>query len=133
MGYRQAFLRYPDGARLVANARLSAATLVRLNAELEALAACGFSPLAARRTISTVTHYTHGFVLQEQTVRPPAPPAEVAALLEQLAGGPASPLMQAVAASAAAGGDAAFAEGVEAIIQGTARCATGPTEPPPDR
>ena len=68
--YRESLLAHRDGARIVANAaRLSPATLRTFDEELTAMVGHGFTPLLALRTITALTHYTNGAVLQEQATR----------------------------------------------------------------
>src|SRR5512132_2290861 len=67
--YRRSLLAHRDGARIVANARMSPATLGMLDEELTAMVERGFSPVLALRTIMAIAHYVNGFVLQEQTER----------------------------------------------------------------
>ncbi|MFC5164985.1 TetR/AcrR family transcriptional regulator C-terminal domain-containing protein [Nonomuraea angiospora] len=108
--YRASLLAHRDGARIVAGAATLSPNTVRMfEAELAAMTACGFTPVLAVRTISTLTHYITGFVLQEQATRPTAQPMEepvptLAAALRE--GG--SPLSE-----------DAFEHGLHAIIAGT--------------
>jgi TetR/AcrR family tetracycline transcriptional repressor len=65
---RRAMLAYPDGARVVAGARLDpAVTLAKLNeTSLESLISAGISPYTARCVVLTTTHYTFGDAIEEQ-------------------------------------------------------------------
>ncbi|MFC6900497.1 TetR/AcrR family transcriptional regulator C-terminal domain-containing protein [Nonomuraea dietziae] len=70
--YRRSLLAHRDGARVVANATgLGQEPIRRLNEELTAMLAHGFTPVLALRTITAISHYVTGFVLQEQAARPP--------------------------------------------------------------
>ncbi|MEV0967826.1 TetR/AcrR family transcriptional regulator C-terminal domain-containing protein [Microtetraspora glauca] len=109
--YRASLLAHRDGARVVAGAAtLSLETLRMFEGELAAMTDRGFTPVLAVRTISTLTHYITGFVLQEQAPRPPGQPVEepMPILTEShRAGG--SPLSE-----------DAFEHGLRVIITGTA-------------
>jgi len=125
IGYRAAISRYRDGARLVANARLRPVTIAAFETELAALVAAGFTPLLAMSTIATLTHYIHGFVLQEQTTRAPDPPDLLAAMVAEIPGGFDSTFVRAATAGVAGGRDAAFRHGVDVIVKGTERLLGG--------
>ncbi|MBH0097982.1 TetR/AcrR family transcriptional regulator C-terminal domain-containing protein [Salinibacterium sp. NSLL150] len=65
--YRTEMLSHRDGARIVASVRTASPETVRLfGDEIAALAALGFDPALAVRTIAVVSHYVTGFVLKEQ-------------------------------------------------------------------
>lgn len=65
--YRTEILSQRDGARIVASVRTASPETVRLfGDEIAALAALGFDPALAVRTIAVVSHYVTGFVLKEQ-------------------------------------------------------------------
>ncbi len=65
---RKAMLAYPDGARVVAGAHIyPAMTLARSGeASLEALHTAGVALQTARHITTTATHYTFGYVIEEQ-------------------------------------------------------------------
>ena len=120
--YRRSLLAHRDGARIVANARMSPATLGMLDEELTAMVGCGFTPALALRTIMAIAHYVNGFVLQEQTERqedtqPPA--GELAAMAELLDGGGWSTLLVAIREGGSPLGEEAFEYGLQALIDGT--------------
>jgi TetR/AcrR family tetracycline transcriptional repressor len=71
---RKAMLAYPDGARVVAGAHLyPAVTLARLtDITIESLLSAGIDMQTARHICMTATHYTFGYVIEEQA----APTAE---------------------------------------------------------
>jgi len=125
--YRRSLLAHRDGARIVANARMSPATLRLLDQELTAMVGCGFTPALALRTIMAIAHYVNGFVLQEQTERqedtqPPA--GELAAMAELLDGGDGSTLLVAIREGGSPLGEDAFEHGLQALINGTTTALT---------
>lgn len=67
--YRRSLLAHRDGARLMIGADPGPSVVEQLDGELAALVALGFPAPLALRAISTVSHYTTGFVLQEQAGR----------------------------------------------------------------
>jgi TetR/AcrR family transcriptional regulator, tetracycline repressor protein len=73
--YRDSLLAHRDGARIVVQSSTrSASTIQAFDAELAAMVDRGFTPVLALRTISAITFYVNGFVLQEQTAtRGPRP------------------------------------------------------------
>jgi TetR/AcrR family transcriptional regulator, tetracycline repressor protein len=121
--YRGSLLAHRDGARIVANARVSPATLRLFNEELAAMVDRGFTPVLALRTIMAVAHYVNGFVLQEQTSRQDDAQqqadqfAELAGLLD---GGASSTLLTAIREDGSLLGEDAFEHGLRALIDGTA-------------
>ncbi|MBB3725773.1 TetR/AcrR family transcriptional regulator C-terminal domain-containing protein [Nonomuraea dietziae] len=117
--YRRSLLAHRDGARVVANATgLGQEPIRRLNEELTAMLAHGFTPVLALRTITAISHYVTGFVLQEQAARPPGT-APLDPLIDLLGGDVEAPLVVALREGSSAGGDAAFEHGLHAIIAGT--------------
>jgi TetR/AcrR family transcriptional regulator, tetracycline repressor protein len=117
-------LAHRDGARIVAGAQwLNPATIRMFDQELAAMVARGFTPVLALRTISALSHYVTGFVLQEQASGPrdaKQPPDQHAALAELLDGGTSAPLLVAVRRGGSPLGEAAFEHGLRALIDGTA-------------
>ncbi|GII62283.1 TetR family transcriptional regulator [Sphaerisporangium krabiense] len=128
--YRASLLAHRDGARIVATARrLSPETVELFEAELAAMTSHGFTPAVALRTITTVTYYVNGFVLQEQSQpepqdrphpEPPSPPG-----LPDPAAMPT--LLAAVHQGGNPLGDQAFAHGLQTLIRGTETSMTGTT------
>lgn len=128
--YRESLLAHRDGARIVANAaRLSPATLRTFDEELTAMVGHGFTPLLALRTITALTHYINGAVLQEQATRQertegqePAdgPHNRIAALAEMLDGGMEATLLVAFREGGGSFGEETFEYGLRALIDGTA-------------
>src|SRR5947209_5991136 len=121
--YRTSLLAYPDSARIITEARqLSPATIRALNEELSAMVALGFDPVQALRTITALTNYVNGFILQEQSSQPPATPEPVSrdTLAELLSEGQAAPLLVALAESGSPYNEASFEYGLQALIEGCA-------------
>jgi TetR/AcrR family tetracycline transcriptional repressor len=125
--YRRSLLAHRDGARLVANARMSPATLAMFDEELTAMVERGFTPALALRTIMAMAHYVNGFVLQEQTERQEdtqPPSGEPAAMAELLDGGDWSTLLVAIREGGSPLGEEAFEHGLQALIDGTTTALT---------
>ncbi|WP_329428945.1 TetR/AcrR family transcriptional regulator C-terminal domain-containing protein [Streptosporangium sp. NBC_01495] len=122
--YRDSLLAHRDGARLVANAAsLGPATIRMFDEELTAMIGHGFTPVLALRTITSLTRYVNGCVLQEQSERrehPGTPPDRLAALAGQLDGGMEATLITAFRESGGSFGEDAFEHGLRALIDGTA-------------
>ncbi|HUR08240.1 MAG TPA: TetR/AcrR family transcriptional regulator C-terminal domain-containing protein [Nonomuraea sp.] len=122
--YRDSLLAHRDGARIVCTAAQLSPTTVRMfDQELTAMVDRGFTPAPALRTITSVTHYVNGFVLQVQSERrePSAPPEDLlAALAGQLDGGMSAPLIAALLEGGNPLGEEAFEHGLRALIDGTA-------------
>ena len=121
---RQSLLAHRDGARVVADAAwLSPATISRFNDELTAMVDRGFTPVLALRTITAVSQYVTGFVLQEQArarTRTEQPADPRAALADLLTGGASAPLLAAIRDGASTVGDDAFEHGLRVLVDGTA-------------
>ncbi|MBO2450829.1 TetR/AcrR family transcriptional regulator C-terminal domain-containing protein [Actinomadura barringtoniae] len=122
--YRRTLLAHRDGARIVAGAaQLSAATINQFDEELTALVARGFTPVLALRTITTISLYVNGFVLQEQTrahEESPPEPDRSAGLAQLLNAGPASTLLAALRDGGGDPSESAFEHGLGVLIDGTA-------------
>ncbi|GHO55603.1 TetR/AcrR family transcriptional regulator C-terminal domain-containing protein [Ktedonobacter robiniae] len=121
--YRTSLLVYPDSARIVTEARqLSPAAIRAFNEELGAMVALGFDPVGALRTITALTNYVNGFILQEQSARQPTTPEPVAhdALVEILSEGQTTPLLVALAEGGSPYNEASFEYGLQALIEGCA-------------
>lgn len=120
--YRASVRSHRDGALVVSRVnRLGPSTLMTFEQELRAMIDRGFPPALALRTITTVSQYTTGFLLQEQAERPEAGSAsERAATLSGLLGED-SALLAAVRSGATIIEDDAFEHGIAIIIAGTAR------------
>ncbi|MGC5010707.1 TetR/AcrR family transcriptional regulator C-terminal domain-containing protein [Streptosporangium sp. DT93] len=126
--YRASLLAHRDGARLVSNAAsLSPHTVRMFDEELAATVALGFTPVLALRTVTAVTRYVNGFVLQEQAERqtPPGSPAErLAALAGLLERGQEATLITALREGGGQGGEEAFEHGLRVLIDGTSAALT---------
>ncbi|WP_327090180.1 TetR/AcrR family transcriptional regulator C-terminal domain-containing protein [Nonomuraea sp. NBC_01738] len=110
-GYRASLLAHRDGARVVASAtRLEMDTLLAFDRELGSMVERGFTPGLALRTLTAVTQYVNGFVLQEQAGR------RAVSLDEEL---PAT-LVAAYREEGGALGERAFEHGLLALVNGTA-------------
>ena len=121
--YRTSLLAYPDSARIVTEARqLSPATIRAFDEELQALVAFGFDPVQALRTITALTNYVNGFVLQEQSSRQPATNGLVThdSIAELLSAGDAAPLLVAFAEGGSPYSEESFEYGLRALIEGCA-------------
>ena len=121
--YRASLLSYPDSARIVTEAQQLSPTAIRaFNEELEALVALGFDPVQALRTITALTNYVNGFILQEQssqqfTTHGPVPRDALAELLSERQ---TAPLLVALAEGGSPYNEASFEYGLQALIEGCA-------------
>lgn len=121
---RRSMLAHRDGALVVATASwLSPATIKAFNEELSALTALGFTPQQALRTISAVSRYVTGYVLQEQarsraSTAGPADP--YATLLDLLDGDASAPLLVALRDNVEDAHEDSFEFGLGAFIDGAA-------------
>jgi TetR/AcrR family tetracycline transcriptional repressor len=121
--YRASLLAHRDSARIVTEAQqLSPATIQSLNEELQAMVNLGFDAVQALRTITALTNYIDGFVLQEQssrqsTVNRSVTPESIAELLSE---GKASPLLVAFAQGGSPYSEESFEYGLQALIEGCA-------------
>lgn len=121
--YRTSLLAYPDSARIVTEARqLSPATIRAFNEELQAMVALGFDPVQALRTITALTNYVNGFVLQEQSSRQPTTnePVTPDSIAELVSGGYTAPLLVAFAQGGSPYNEESFEYGLQALIEGCA-------------
>jgi AcrR family transcriptional regulator len=109
--YRRSLLASRDGARVVASAVRGGEAVRHFEEELAAMVARGFTPVRALRTITALSHYINGHVLQEQAVAG-AQPAERPDLSEL-------PTLAAALAAASPIGDDVFAYGLRVFIAGT--------------
>jgi TetR/AcrR family tetracycline transcriptional repressor len=121
--YRTSLLVYPDSARIVARAQqLSPTAICAFNEELEAMVALGFDAVQALRTITALTNYVNGFILQEQSSRQPTAQEPVTrdALAALFSAGHAAPLLVAFAEGGSPYSEASFEYGLHALIEGCA-------------
>jgi TetR/AcrR family tetracycline transcriptional repressor len=133
--YRGSLRAHRDGARIVASAtRLEPATIRLFDKELAAMTGHGFTPVLALRTITALTQYVNGFVLQEQAEppEPTGPPQDRLAALEELLGDDApGTLIAAYRQEGGALGEHAFEHGLRALIDGTAAALARQSPSPP--
>lgn len=127
--YRAAVRSHRDGALVVSRVnRLDPSTLRTFDEELRAMTDRGFSPALALRTITTLSQYTTGFLLQEQAERPGTRSAsERATALRDLLGED-SAMLAAIRTGATIIGDDAFEHGITLIIQGARHALEGADE-----
>jgi TetR/AcrR family tetracycline transcriptional repressor len=121
--YRASLLAYPDSARIVARAQqLSPAAIRAFNEELQAMVDLGFDAVQALRTITALTNYVNGFILQEQSPRQPTTNGSVthASIAELLSEGHSAPLLVAFAKGGSPYNEASFEYGLQALIEGCA-------------
>ncbi len=121
--YRASLLAYRDSARIVTQAQtLSPSTIQTFNEELQAMVALGFDPVQALRTITAITNYVDGFVLQEQSSRQPAvdSPLTPESIAKLLSDGIAAPLLVAFAQGGSPYSEESFEYGLHALIEGCA-------------
>ncbi len=113
--YRSSLLASRDGARVVSGAVRGGDSVQHFERELAAMVERGFTPLQALRTITALSHYINGHVLQEQAVTAAAAAtgraerpdlSELPTLAEALRSG--SPI-----------GDEVFEHGLVTFIKGT--------------
>ena len=121
--YRTTLLGYPDSARIVADAnQVSPTTFRAFDSSLGAMVAQGFDPVGALRTITALSNYVHGFILQEQSTQQSSPHESLTydALAELLSEGHGAPLLIAFAEGGSPYNDASFEYGLQALIEGCA-------------
>jgi TetR/AcrR family tetracycline transcriptional repressor len=127
--YRRTLLAHRDGARLMIGADPGPAVVERLDEELSALVHRGFPAALGLRAIAAVSHYTTGFVLQEQARRPTAarlpPPDRVPTLTAALAAADPDPQ------SSFDGGLTLVLDGIAGAVVHTVVDPTGPADRPP--
>ncbi|TMR90573.1 TetR family transcriptional regulator [Nonomuraea basaltis] len=67
--YRRVLLSHRDGARLIAGSDPGPGVARAFEAELEVMTGLGFTPAQGLHAVSSISHYTLGFVLNEQARR----------------------------------------------------------------
>jgi TetR/AcrR family tetracycline transcriptional repressor len=117
--YRASVRSHRDGALVVSQVRdLDPSSITIFEQELAAMTRLGLPAELALRTITTLSHYVTGSLLQEQASPPEAAaPAERIAALTGLLG-PDSSLLAAIRGGETIVGDDAFHRGVQLIIAG---------------
>ncbi|MCK2216124.1 TetR/AcrR family transcriptional regulator C-terminal domain-containing protein [Actinomadura sp. ATCC 31491] len=116
--YRRTLLGHRDGARLIAGGDPGLTVARAFEKELEILTGLGFTPAQGLHAIGAISHYTLGFVLNEQARRERLAAGGVPDYAAHLA---EFPLTRAAARDGGApGGDEAYAHGLRLILDGVA-------------
>ncbi len=110
--YRASLLASRDGARVVSAAVRGGDAVQQFERELAAMVERGFTPVQALRTITALSHYINGHVLQEQAVTAAAERGERPDLSEL-------PTLAAAVRSGSPIGDEVFEYGLTILIRGT--------------
>jgi TetR/AcrR family tetracycline transcriptional repressor len=111
--YRASLLASRDGARVVSGAVRGGDSVQHFEQELAAMVERGFTPVQALRTITVLSHYINGQVLQEQAVSTTAADRRERPDLTGL------PTLAAALRSGSPIGDEVFEYGLAALIKGT--------------
>ncbi|GAA2212182.1 tetracycline resistance transcriptional repressor TetR(A) [Nonomuraea monospora] len=121
--YRRTLLSHRDGARLIATGNPGPDVARSFEAELRTLTGLGFTPAQGLHTITAISHYTLGFVLNEQAGldrRSRGDSTDLAAYARD------HPLtVEGVRTGGAPTSDEAFAHGLRLILDGVAVSAPG--------
>ena len=110
--YRASLLASRDGARVVSAAVRGGDAVRHFEQELAAMVERGFTPVQALRTITALSHYINGHVLQEQAVVAASERGEQPDLSEL-------PTLAAAVRSGSPIGDEVFEYGLTILIKGT--------------
>ena len=110
--YRSSLLASRDGARVVSAAVRGGDAVRHFEQELAAMVERGFTPVQALRTITALSHYINGHVLQEQAVAGAADSGERPDLSEL-------PTLAAALRGGSPIGDEVFEYGLGILIRGT--------------
>jgi TetR/AcrR family tetracycline transcriptional repressor len=111
--YRASLLASRDGARVVAGAVRGGDSVRHFEQELAAMVECGFTPVQALCTITALSHYINGQVVQEQAVSATAADRSERPDLTDL------PTLAAALRSGSPIGDEIFEYGLAILIKGT--------------
>lgn len=111
--YRASLLASRDGARVVSGAVRGGDSVQHFERELAAMVERGFTPAQALRTITVLSHYINGHVLQEQAVAATAAERGAGHDLSDL------PTLAAALRSGSPIGDEVFEYGLATLIKGT--------------
>jgi TetR/AcrR family tetracycline transcriptional repressor len=122
--YRASLLASRDGARVVSGAVRGGDSILQFELELAAMVERGFTPIEALRTITALSHYINGHVLQEQAVAGVADHGERPDLSEL-------PTLAAALRSGSPIGDEVFEYGLSTFIAGVATRVTPSARVPP--
>lgn len=109
--YRRSLLASRDGARVVSAAVRGGDATRHFEEELAAMVGRGFTPVQALRTITALSHYINGHVLQEQAVAHATPGERT-----DLSG---LPTLVAALQAGSPIGDEVFEYGLTILIKGT--------------
>jgi TetR/AcrR family tetracycline transcriptional repressor len=110
--YRASLLASRDGARVISAALRGGEAVLHFEQELAAMVERGFTPVQALRTITALSHYITGHVLQEQAVTTVSDTGERPDLSEL-------PTLAAALQSGNPIGDEVFEYGLTILIKGT--------------
>jgi TetR/AcrR family tetracycline transcriptional repressor len=116
--YRAILLSRRDGARVIVGGNPGPDVGRRFEEELQVLVGFGFTPAAALHAIGALSHYTTGFVLDEQARERDVSPERVASFAAEY-----PTLVAAVREGGAPAGDEAYAYGVRLLIGGMEQAA----------
>jgi TetR/AcrR family tetracycline transcriptional repressor len=111
--YRASLLASRDGARVVSGAVRGGDSVRHFEQELAAMVERGFTPAQALRTITVLSHYINGLVLQEQAVSATTADRGDPPDLTDL------PTLAAALRSGSPLGDEVFEHGLATLIKGT--------------
>jgi len=111
--YRASLLASRDGARVVSGAVRGGDSVRHFEQELAAMVERGFTPVQALRTITALSHYINGHVLQEQAVASTMAERGEHPDLSEL------PTLAAALRSGSPIGDEVFEYGLATLIKGT--------------
>ncbi|MGW4946273.1 TetR/AcrR family transcriptional regulator C-terminal domain-containing protein [Actinoplanes sp. NPDC004185] len=111
--YRASLLASRDGARVVSGAVRGGDAVRHFEQELAAMVERGFTPVQALRTITALSHYINGHVLQEQAVASTMAERGEHPDLSEL------PTLAAALRSGSPIGDEVFEYGLATLIKGT--------------
>lgn len=114
--YRTILLSRRDGARVIVVGNPGPSVGRKFEAELRIMIAFGFGPAAAMLAIGAISHYTTGFVLDEQAREHDASPERVASLAEDY-----PTVVAAVREGGTPTSDDAYAFGLRLLIDGMER------------
>lgn len=113
--FRSLLLSRRDGARVIIGGNPGPSAGRKFEQELRVMVGFGFAPGTAMHLIGALSHYTTGFVLDEQTRAPAPSPERLAALAEEY-----PTAIAAVREGGTPTSDDAFAFGLRLLIDGMA-------------